>query len=254
MKNKNSVHRSSASRLYQVVILTLGLLALVGTLGAGEKHAPAPKPRPQQTVPGPRIWLQENQALPVRHVPVSVSDVLGRAMTSGDSSILAGLNQAQPVSLTSGDLDADGFEDLIVGYSAGGSGFISIHRGNMDAFAPQSSASFEAIRQGKFPSPFLLDAKTFPVPISPDFIAVGDFTGHGNRDLAVAAKGGNTIYIFAGDGKGNFTKPQMVALTGGVNSLGTGQLGANYLPTLIVGISGPGKRFALAVFAITPNG
>src|SRR5215471_2174238 len=194
---------------------------------------------------GPRIWLQQNQPLPVQHVGVQLSSGQGMALT--DASALTGLGQSQPVSMTSGDLDADGFEDLVVGYSSGSGGFISIHRGNIDAFAPQSDASFQAIGRGEFPSPFHLEANTFSVPVHPDFVALGDFTGQGNKDLAVAARGGNVLYIFANDGKGNLGTPQTVNVANGITALATGQLG--HTDTLIAG----GAR-ALTVYVSTPLG
>ena len=203
-------------------------------------------PAPVQNGPsGPRIWLQENQPLPVQHIPVALSN--GQGMAVADSSALSGMGQGQPVSMASADLDADGFDDLLVGYSAGAGGFISIHRGNIDAFAPQSDASFQAIGRGQFPSPFLLEARTFSVPVSPDFMALGDFTGSGNRDLAVASKGGSALYIFPGDGKGNFAAPQTVNLAGGVSSLAAGELG--HTPVLIVGTSR-----SLMVYVYSPQG
>ncbi len=203
-------------------------------------------PAPVQNGPsGPRIWLQENQPLPVQHIPVALGN--GPGMAVADSSALSGMGQGQPVAMASADLDADGFDDLLVGYSTGAGGFISIHRGNIDAFAPQSDASFQAIGRGQFPSPFLLEARTFSVPVSPDFIAVGDFTGNGNRDLAVASKGGSALYIFPGDGKGNFAAPQTVNLAGGVTSLAAGELG--HTPVLIVGTSR-----SLAVYVYSPQG
>src|SRR5579864_3166396 len=188
---------------------------------------------------GPRIWLQQNQPLPVQHV----------AASQGTASPvdLTGLGHSQPVSIASGDLDADGFEDLVVGYSTGAGGYISIHRGNIDAFAPQSDASFQAIGRGEFPSPFHLEAQTFSVPVSPDFIALGDFTGMGNKDLAVAAKGSKSLFLLPGDGKGNFGAAQMVNVAGGITALAAGRLGQT--DTLITG----GAR-SLTVYVSTPQG
>src|SRR4029077_821028 len=118
---------------------------------------------------GPKIWLQDNQFLAVAHTGAAAQN----------PGLMAG---AQPVSLTSGDIDADGVADLLVGYRAPGGGGIAVHRGTLDAFAPQSDASFQAIGRGEFPSPFLTQAHTFTVPVSPDFIALGNFTGDGQRD------------------------------------------------------------------------
>src|SRR5215469_2781120 len=177
---------------------------------------------------GPRIWLQDRQPLPVQH--------MAAGQGTGSPVDLSGLGHAQPVSMTSGDLDADGFDDLVVGYSTGNGGYISIHRGNMDAFAPQSDASFQAIGRGEFPSPFQLQAQTFSVGVSPDFVALGDFTGQGNRDLAIAAKGSNVIYVFANDGKGNFGgTPQVVTVAGGITALVAGELGSSHTLSLMVG-------------------
>ena len=58
------------------------------------------------------------------------------------------------------DIDSDGVADLLVGYSAPGGGVIAVHRGNLDAFAPQSDASLQAIGGGEFPSPFLTRSAT----------------------------------------------------------------------------------------------
>src|SRR5262249_48654178 len=171
----------------------------------------------------------------------------GQGMALTDASALTGLGQSQPVSLTAGDVDQDGVEDLVVVYSGGSGGFISIHRGNIDAFAPQSDASFQAIGRGEFPSPFHLEANTFSVPVHPDFVALGDFTGQGNKDLAVAARGGNVLYIFANDGKGNFGAPQTVNVARGIRALASGQLGRT--ETLIAG----GAR-SLTVYVYTPQG
>src|SRR5215471_5302404 len=146
---------------------------------------------------GPRIWLQQNQPLAVQHVAVQPGTSQGMALA--DTSALAGMGQSQPVSLVAGDLDGDGFDDLVVGYGSGGGGFISIHRGNIDAFAPQSEASFKAIGRGEFPSPFHLEAKTFSVSVRPDFIALGNFSGSSHLDLVLAASGDNVLYFFAGD-------------------------------------------------------
>src|SRR5215813_4630972 len=188
--------------------LFLVLLALsLAQLAAGQASV-------QNGTSGPRIWLQENQPLPVHHTAAQVTN--GQGMAAADASVLAGLGHSQPVSLTSGDIDQDGFDDLVVGYSAGSGGFISVHRGNIDAFAPQSDASFQAIGRGEFPSPFDLEAQAFSVSVHPDFVALGDFTGQGQRDLIIAARGSNTLYVFPGDGQGGFGAAQTIGVPGGV--------------------------------------
>ncbi|HMC31426.1 MAG TPA: hypothetical protein VKL99_11375, partial [Candidatus Angelobacter sp.] len=153
----------------------------------------------QAPASGPKIWLQDNQSLPVVHTGAAAQAGLG-----------------QPLAMASADIDGDGIADLVVGHSAPGGGVIAIHRGNLDAFAPQSDASLQAIGRGEFPSPFLLEARTLSVPVTPNFIALGNFTGKGDQDLLLAAKGGNALYVFAGDDQGNFAAPQVVNLPGGL--------------------------------------
>ncbi|HEX4602660.1 MAG TPA: hypothetical protein VH724_01580, partial [Candidatus Angelobacter sp.] len=189
----------------------------------------------QQAPGGPKIWLQDNQRLPVAH-------------TGAAASLMTGASQ--PVAMTSGDIDGDGVDDLLVGYRVPGGGVIAVHRGNLDAFAPQSDASLQAIGRGEFPAPFLQNANTFTVPFSPDFIAVGNFKGNGNQDLVVAAKGGNTLSVFPGDGKGGFGDPQTVALPGGVTALAAGEFGASgQFTTVLVGTKGVGKSFSMVALA-----
>ena len=192
---------------------------------------------PQPT--GPKIWLQDNQPLGVRH--------------NGPAAAMA--RAAQPVSMATGDIDGDGVNDLLVGYRSASGGFISVHRGNLDAFAPQSDASLQAVGRGQFPSPFLTDARTFSVPITPDFLALGNFTGKGNQDLVVATKGGGTLLVFAGDGKGNFGSPQTINLPGRVTSLSSGQFGGTHLPSIVAGVSVAGNSNSeLVVFTAAAQG
>jgi large repetitive protein len=185
---------------------------------------------------GPVIYLQDSEGLPVNHVGVTTAS---RSFASGD---------ARPLSMTSGDIDEDGIADLVVGYSVPGGGAIVVHRGNLDAFAPQSQESFQAIGEGRFPSPFLLDARVFSIPITPDFVAVGNFTGADHPDLVVGSRGGNLLYVFPGDGKANFDVPQTLSLTGRVTALAAGDLGyAQQFTDLIVGVS-DGQGSFLQVF------
>ena len=189
---------------------------------------------------GPKIWLDNNQALTVNQV--------------GQSGLVSPLvaGQAQPLAMTSADVDSDGIADLLVGYSTPNGGSIVVYRGNLDAFAPQSDASFQAIGRGEFPSPFLPDALVFAVPVRPDFLATGDFTGHGHADLVVASRGGSTLYVFSNDGKGNFTPANTINLPGGVSALASGPFGS-VASALIVGVSNSRQSF-LAVYAGSAQG
>src|SRR5437764_15005961 len=139
----------------------------------------------QQASPNPpRIWLSEPQGLTVNHVSAlsgAMRSAPSRAMTAdtdpGATPAVA-VNLGQPVSMASADFDEDGIADLAVGYK-GPQGFsVVIHRGNLDAFAPQSDVSLQAIGRGEFPSPFLTDAQVIGIPVSPDLVATGSFAGN----------------------------------------------------------------------------
>jgi uncharacterized repeat protein (TIGR01451 family) len=147
----------------------------------------------------------------------------------------------KPLSMATADFDRDGVADLVVGYAASGGGIVSVHRGNLDAFAPQSQASWQAIAQSQFPSPFLPQAQAVEVPVAPNFLAAGDFTGDGAADILVAARGGNMLYLLAGDGHGNFAKPQSIALPGAVTAMAGGHVGDSQAATLdlAVGVATP---------------
>ncbi len=213
----------------------------------------------QNTSSGPRIWLQEPRSLPVKHVAAAVgakSGATGSAQDVNDvaARILAS-GQGQPLAMTTGDFDRDGVNDLVVGYAVPGGGVLAFHRGNLDAFAPQSDASFQAIGRGEFPSPFLSDVQVTSVPVRPDFLAVGNFTGQGDLDLVVAARGGNAIYLFAGDGTGKFANPQIIHLTGGITALAAGDPGnGRLLSNLAVGISGSNNSFSFLILGDTGAG
>jgi uncharacterized repeat protein (TIGR01451 family) len=205
----------------------------------GTTQSAPPAAGPQS---GPKIWLGDSQLLTVN--PQGASG-MSSPLTSG---------QAQPLSMISADLDGDGIADLVVGYSTPNGGTIAVYRGNLDAFAPQSDASFQAIGRGEFPSPFLPNAQTFSVPVSPAFLATGDFTGQGRVDLALAAKGGSTIYLFVNDGKGGFTPGATISLPGGVTGLAAGFLGKSQpFADLVVGVSSKSQTF-IAVYAGSAKG
>ena len=68
--------------------------------------------------------------------------------------------RAEPLSLVSGDFDADGVQDLVVGYATSDGGVLAIHRGNLDAVAPQSKESFDALVGANFLHHFCLTPKS----------------------------------------------------------------------------------------------
>jgi uncharacterized repeat protein (TIGR01451 family) len=189
---------------------------------------------------GPKIWLQDRQLLQVVH--------------TGTAKSVQAMKSAQPLALAEGDFDVDGVEDLVVGYASPNGGILALHRGNLDAFAPQSDASFHAIARGKFPSPFLPNAKLIELPVRPDFVSVGSFNGNGYPDVVVAARGDSSIYLLTNDGKGNFGTPKPINVGGSITTLAAGDVGRHGIYSkLLVGISDRNSSY-LMVYTGTLNG
>ena len=234
-------------RLFHVVrtaLLLLGLLVQTLAVAAPPQNAPQ----------APRIWLGDAKRFSATFIGGGAQN--GQASATASSlaqnnavALLLGAGKAEPLALAKGDFDRDGVEDLLVGYKTSVGGALVLYRGNLDALAPQTDGSFEAIGRGEFAAPFLPKARVFWVPVVPDFIAVGNFTGNGNTDLVVASRGGSALYVFPGDGKGDFAAPQVLRLTGAVNAMASGPFGVSQeFQTLLVGISGPNSAFGLSVF------
>ncbi len=151
----------------------------------------------------------------------------------------------RPLALAAGDFDIDGAPDLLSGYAAGEQGFITLRRGNMDAFAPRDPTVFQAIQQGQMPASFLSATRTFAVPEAPDFLVAGDFNRDGLKDVLSAARGGG-LYLLAGDGAGNFAPAAQVKLVGGVTALAVGSFDrGDGLSDVVVGINGAAGPEAL---------
>ena len=149
-------------RVPQALLAIVAVLTLVASLAARERLRPSLRARPAQALTaGPKIWLQGAQPLQVTHVgSTSRAAIAARSLAAG---------QGQPLSMIDADFDEDGVEDLIVGYATPSGGALVFHRGNLDAFAPQSDVSFQAIAHGQFPPPFLPQALVLDIPIQPDF-------------------------------------------------------------------------------------
>ncbi len=112
----------------------------------------------------------------------------GTGNFSGPTNFSAGYN---PDSVAVGDFNGDGKQDLAVANPCNGScdssGSVSILLGD---------------GAGNFSAP-----TSFIVSIGAGSVAVGDFNGDGNQDLAVANFNSSNVSILLGDGAGNFSGP-----------------------------------------------
>jgi hypothetical protein len=115
-----------------------------------------------------------------------------------------------PMSITTGDFDADGKLDLATANS--GTTTVSILIGTGSATAPYFT----------IPSP-----ATYTVGTSPYGVTTGDFDGDANLDLAVANRTNSNISILIGNGDGTFVS--QVTYTVGTNPSGvtTGDFNAD---------------------------
>jgi CSLREA domain-containing protein/uncharacterized repeat protein (TIGR01451 family) len=161
--------------------------------------------------------------------------------------------QAAPLSLASVDFDVDGIQDLAVGMATPAGGAIAIHRGNLDAFAPQSDASFWAITRGEFPSPFLPDAQLVQIPNRPDFLAAGDFIGLNGPGVVAAARGGSGLYVLARGASKSVELLQSIDVDGAIAALAAHKLENGKYDGLLVGAH-TAKGSQLLVYRGSPSG
>lgn len=88
----------------------------------------------------------------------------------------------EPAAIAAGDLNSDGYMDLVV--ANGGSDDVSVLLGRGDGTL-----------EPEWP---------YGVGSEPSALAIADFNGDGNADLAVANAGGNSVSILLGQGDGRF--------------------------------------------------
>ena len=166
-----------------------------------------------------------------RQIAANFSGAGAQALQSG---------QAQPRALAAGDLDGNAVPAVVAGYNYGGTGIVTIQRGNPDAYAPRDQSVYARMQSGYNPDALLPAVDTITTPEAVDFLQIGDFNGDHRTDILVAARGGN-LFLLANDGNGGFLPAQQIQLPGVVTALATGEFRAadGKLDTAI-GVNGPG--------------
>jgi len=152
--------------------------------------------------------------------------VLGTAALGASATSLNFLNPsnpptgANPLSIATGDFNNDGIPDLAIANS--GSGTVTILLGTGNGTFTQAANS--PIVVGDFPWS----------------LAVSDFNGDGNADLAVVNYGDNSVTILLGNGDGTFTPMSPVALGSSPTFLAVGDFNMDGVPDMAVVNSGGG--------------
>lgn len=227
---KNS-HSANSIRVFLGLSLVVTLFAVIALKGFRASAADENQARPIS------VWLKSQNSPLVNLLPGR--DLPGVYDSKDSSSYQLQAGQNRPSALASADFDADGFPDLITGYSSpDGSGVLTVRRGNPEAFAPQNDESLALLKEGRFPDSFLENVESLGVPAAVDFLVSGDFDRDGNLDVITATRGGEKIYLFSGAGRdGGFSQVKEISLAGRVTALNAGEIDASdNRADLLVGI------------------
>jgi CSLREA domain-containing protein len=138
--------------------------------------------------------------------------------------------QPRPLAMVSGDFDEDGVDDLVIGYGSQKGGSIAWLRGNLDAIAPQTHASWLAAGRHEYSDAFLQPSKMVSLKTQPSLMVSADVNGDGHLDVVYGSQGSSVLYVMLGTGHGTFLpQPASVTLPGTITALAAYRPGA---PTL----------------------
>jgi hypothetical protein len=127
-----------------------------------------------------------------------------------------------PSVMASADFDSDGVADLV---TADPNGTLRFYRGNVDSIYPNSPQAKQRRANGtSVDSPFYPSEKSFSLGATPDFLEAGDFNADGKKDVLALAKGDNRLQLLWGDGRGNFSAPTTILLSGKATALAVGEI------------------------------
>src|SRR5215211_6500865 len=161
-----------------------------------------------------------------------------RAAYNGPAALVDALTSgaARSRALARTDFDADGAQDLVVGYAWHGAGLVTLQRGSPDAFAPKRQSVFARMQRGDAPDLMALDARVARVPEAPSFVEAGDFNRDGRADVLAGSLGGG-LYLLAGDGRGGLGPARRISLGGRLTTLAAGEFrAADGNPDVSVGV------------------
>lgn len=133
-----------------------------------------------------------------RPAPVSIAQVY-----SGERDLVQAMQASRGGGrvVVTADFSESGAADLVIGYAVGGGGAVALQRGAGGEFASKTVLT--------------------PMNFAPDFMKAADVDGDGHLDLVMAARGGHSVTVLPGDGRGGFGAARVVPVAGAISALGT---------------------------------